>query len=128
MILLWDSSNMEVELTFVDGGKYETLHWPAQRDLARDMLKYLLVKLEERGLDWSSVEGIGVFRGPGSFTGLRIGLTILNTWSNSQHVPIVGELGDGWRERAVKRLSVGENDKIVLPEYGSEARVTSPRK
>lgn len=69
-----------------------------------------------------------MFRGPGSFTGLRIGLTVANTIASAQSLPIVGATGDEWQQQSIDRLSRGESDTIVLPEYGSGARITKPRK
>jgi len=43
-------------------------------------------------------------------------------------LPIVGEIGEAWQETALERLRRGENDHIVLPLYGSDARITQPRK
>ena len=79
---------------------------------------------------------MGIFHGPVavedrcqlSFTGLRIGLAVLNTIAHEQRIPIVGVTGDAWREECLDRLQNGRNDEIVLPEYGAEARVTKPRK
>ena len=66
--------------------------------------------------------------GPGSFTGLRIGLTVLNTIASSQAIPIVGATGDDWQDVAVAGIDSGQNDEIVMPFYGSEANITAPRK
>jgi hypothetical protein len=43
-------------------------------------------------------------------------------------VPIVGGLGDAWQRDVLTALAAGKNEKIVLPEYGGEAHITSPRK
>jgi hypothetical protein len=48
--------------------------------------------------------------------------------AHAEKIPIVGATGEEWRETCERRLADGENDEIVLPEYGGEARVTSPRK
>ena len=72
--------------------------------------------------------GIGVMKGPGSFTGLRIGLTVTNTLADSLSAPIVGATGEDWRETALEKLRAGENEKIVMPEYGAVAHITAPRK
>lgn len=128
MIILWNSAEMEVELTCVEGDRREVVRWQADRHLARDMLGFLRDELAKRGIVMSDVEGIGVFRGPGSFTGLRIGMTVLVTWARAEHIPIVGASGEGWREICLDRLARGEDEGIVLPEYGAPARVTKPRK
>ena len=124
MIVLWNSAEMTVQLTLVDGDKRTNY----ECNLARDMLAYLRDRLAENGASFADISGIGVFRGPGSFTGLRIGLAVLNTIAHEQRIPIVGVTGDAWREECLDRLQNGRNDEIVLPEYGAEARVTKPRK
>ena len=128
MILLWNSAEMEVELTLVDGETRYVERWQADRTLARNMLDFLRQQLAKHDLSFTDVTGIGVFRGPGSFTGLRIGMTVLNTWARAEHIPIVGEVGDGWKLRCLERLKAGDDDQILLPEYGSPAHVTKPRK
>ncbi|MNL84697.1 hypothetical protein D3C87_2127470 [compost metagenome] len=53
---------------------------------------------------------------------------MLNTIADTLAIPIVGVAGDDWQHEAVLRLNTGDNDKIVLPEYGGEAHITQPRK
>jgi len=128
MIVLWNSAEMTVQLTLIDGDKRTDYEWVAERNLARDMLAYLRDRLAENEASFADISGIGVFRGPGSFTGLRIGLAVLNTIAHEQRIPIVGVTGEAWREECLARLQNGRNDEIVLPEYGAEARITKPRK
>ncbi|MFC2369748.1 MAG: hypothetical protein ACFNMB_00810 [Candidatus Saccharimonas sp.] len=128
MIVLWNSAEMTVQLTLIDGDKRTDYEWVAERNLARDMLAYLRDRLAENEASFADISGIGVFCGPGSFTGLRIGLAVLNTIAHEQRIPIVGVTGDAWREECLARLQNGRNDEIVLPEYGAEARITKPRK
>jgi tRNA threonylcarbamoyladenosine biosynthesis protein TsaB len=115
-------------LTLVDNDTQHHDEWQADRTLARDLLGYLRDQLQIAGKTFNDVTGIGVFQGPGSFTGLRIGLTVLNTMASAQHIPIVGVSGDDWQRDALARLQSGENDEIVLPIYGGEANITKPRK
>lgn len=128
MIVLWNSAAMTVYCALVESGETYEYSWEANRSLAHDMLAYLRDRLDEHGRTFDDITGIGVFRGPGSYTGLRIGLTVLNTLANARQIPIVGVTGDAWTDQALKRLDAGRDDKIVLPEYGGEARVTQPRK
>ena len=129
MIILWNSAGIVVELTLVDDtGTQTSYEWPAGRTLARDMLAYLRDRLAEHGNRLTDMTGIGALSGPGSFTGLRIGLTVLNTLAHEQHIPIVGAVGDDWRAACLKRLAHGEDDSIVLPQYGAAAHITQPKK
>lgn len=128
MILLLDTSTPTCSLQLIDGTNRHEYIWQAERELAHGLLLFLVNSLDAHQLAFADLEGIGVFRGPGSFTGLRIGMATLNTIADSERVPIVGELGDEWQSEALRRLGLGEDDKIVLPEYGRDARITKPRK
>ena len=102
--------------------------WQADRQLAHGLLGRLEAFLTDNGLRFEDLNGLFVYQGPGSFTGLRIGITVLNTMAYSLTTPIVGATGERWVENACDRLSRGENDEIVLPHHGAEARITKPRK
>lgn len=124
MIILLDTSTATCFLTVVDDEARQDFEWQAGRTLARGLLKFL----EEKTGDLHDISGIGVMKGPGSFTGLRIGLTVANTLADSLNIPIVGAAGEDWRETALEKLRAGENEKIVMPEYGAVAHITAPRK
>lgn len=128
MIVLWNSADMTVHLTLVDGDARYSYEWRAGRELARDMLAYVRDRLAEHNRAFTDVRGIGVFRGPGSYTGLRIGLTVLNTLASARGIPIVGSTSENWQDECLAMLAKGDDHKIVLPEYGGEAHVTRPRK
>jgi len=128
MILLLDTSTPVCKLTLVDGDWRYDDEWQADRQLAKGLLKYLQEQLAENGKTFQDITGIGVMKGPGSFTGLRIGLTVLNTMADAEQIPIVGASGETWQEQALSKLQAGENEKIVLPLYGGEAHITQPRK
>ncbi len=128
MILLLDTSTPECRLVLVDGDlRYEDT-WQSGRELANGLLEYIQSQLKSQGKTWKDLTGLGVFKGPGSFTGLRIGITVLNTVSYAEKIQIVGEVGDDWQLKAIQRLLAGESDQVVLPEYGGEANITLPRK
>lgn len=112
----------------VDGGRQTLKEWQADRQLAKELLKWLEEQFASEQAQLKDISGIGVFTGPGSFTGLRIGLTVMNTLSDGLSVPIVGETGEGWQAKALERLARGENDKVAMPNYGAEANITTPRK
>lgn len=128
MILLIDTSTAVCQITFIDGEVIRKYDWQADRTLAKKLLGYLSEKLGENGKTWSDITGIGVFAGPGSFTGLRIGITVMNTIADAQAVSIVAGHGDDWQTEVLSKLKSGQNEKIVLPFYGSEAHITAPRK
>jgi len=128
MIVLLDTSTPVCKLSFVDGNWRYDDEWESGRTLAKGLLGYLHDNLQKHGKTWKDISGIVAFKGPGSFTGLRIGLTVLNTFADSESVPIVGTTGDDWQSAGIERLQKGENDELVMPEYGGEPHITTPRK
>lgn len=116
-----------IRLEMGDGTTYD-YEWQADRQLAKELLAYIESRLAEHDAAFSDITGIGVYEGPGSFTGLRIGLTVMNTLADSLNISIVGTTGAEWMATAHDRLEAGENDTLVLPDYGSEAHITKPRK
>lgn len=128
MILLLDTSTGLCKVSIVTDDAQFNTQWQADRQLAKGLLSYIQSELQLRAMELTDCTGIGVFKGPGSFTGLRIGLTVANTLADSLHIPIVGESGADWQQKSVTRLSDDHDDKVVLPDYGADAHITKPRK
>ena len=70
MILLLDTSTPTCKLTLVESDKPIYDEWVADRQLAKGLLEYLKTQLAAQSKTWDDLTGIGVFQGPGSFTGL----------------------------------------------------------
>ena len=102
--------------------KYGT--WLAHRELAETIHLKLAELLKGQQRDLKDISGIVVFQGPGSFTGLRIGITVANALASGLNVPIVASKGQSWLEDGIKTLKKGHNDHIALPEYGAEPHIT----
>jgi len=128
MIIALDTSTPVCKLSFVEGDWRFDDEWESGRTLAKGLLGYLQATMAQHGKNWADISGLVAYKGPGSFTGLRIGLTVLNTLAESESIPIVGVTGDDWRVTGLTRLHHGENDTLVMPEYGAQAHITTPRK
>lgn len=102
--------------------------WQADRELAHGLLTQLETFLAAHGVTFKELKGLFIYSGPGSFTGLRIGITTVNTMAYALDIAVVGAGGDDWRGRAVARLESGDSDRLVLPHYGADARITTPKK
>jgi len=74
------------------------------------------------------LQGIVCYKGPGSFTGLRIGLSLANSMAYAYDIPVVATVGEDWIKQGINKLAAGQNDKIALPEYGRPATTTRPKK
>lgn len=128
MKILINTSTPECLLILVKGNEKYEYKWEAGRSLADGILKFIADCLAKHDTAWEDISGVGVMQGPGSFTGLRIGITTANTMADALDAPIVGGSGEKWIEQVIERLENGQNDKVVMPEYGRDANITTPRK
>jgi tRNA threonylcarbamoyladenosine biosynthesis protein TsaB len=128
MYILLNTADYQCKLIIDQDGDRRESVWDAGRELAKDLLGYIQKRLSENNATLKDLRGIGVMQGPGSFTGLRIGMAVSNTLADSLNIPIVGVVGDNWADQATERLKNGENDKIVMPFYDRPVNITQPRK
>lgn len=102
--------------------------WPAHRQLAETLhikLKELLASQDKQLAD---IKGTVMYQGPGSFTGLRIGLSVGNALAASYDIPVSGNTGDDWVHTGIISLLGGTDSRVVLPEYGAPVHITQQRK
>lgn len=128
MILAVDTSTPTCRVWLVNGPDRKFYSWEAGRGLADGLIGYLRSILQENDARWPDITGVVAYQGPGSFTGLRIGLTVLNTIADDSSIPIVGTTGDDWLTDGLGRIERGDNDGLVMPLYGREPNITKPRK
>ena len=128
LILRTGTEDNLLELRDISGNIKFSNTWPASKLLSEELPGLIEDALSYFNSKFDNVSGIIVFKGPGSYTGLRIGITVVNAIADQVGAPIVGQTGNNWIEDGLERLRHGENDQIVLPEYGGEANITKPRK
>jgi tRNA threonylcarbamoyladenosine biosynthesis protein TsaB len=129
IILTIRTDKPEAEVGLYDDQKqlgYKT--WQAHRALAETLQATIRDILSAQGKNLQDVKGIVCYKGPGSFTGLRIGLTVANALSYAKSIPIVGETGDEWIRRGIERMISGDTEPLALPEYGADVHITTPKK
>lgn len=84
------------------------------KDLAEKLLGFIHEKLQENGKDFQDITEIHFMSGPGSFTGLRIGASIVNTLAHELNIPLYDHYG--------------KKHPIIIPEYGRPANISKPQK
>ena len=116
----------EAELyLYKDQHLLDELKWPAHLELSKTIHKQMDKLLNRSSISLKDVEGIVCFQGPGSFTGLRIGLSVANTLAYANSIPVVAKRGDDWLESGIKDLLAGKNDKIAVPYYDRPAATST---
>lgn len=128
LILTIRTDKPEAEIGLFDGQTklaYEV--WHAHRALAETLHGKIRDLLQSQSKTLADMEGIVIFKGPGSFTGLRIGITVANALAESFKLPIVGTQNT-WIEDGITQLQNGEDDQLVLPEYGAPVHITPPKR
>lgn len=88
--------------------------WGSGKNLAEGLHAFIAEKLAEHNATWQDISEITYFAGPGSFTGLRIGATVVNTLAHELKVPLFDQNG--------------KQHQVIIPDYGRPARITPPRK
>ncbi len=81
----------------------------------------------------SDLTGIVVAAGPGSFTGLRIGISVANTMAYAKNIPIVAPAEtksiEDLLQKGLRMLkSAGSQfDVAAVPFYGADPHITQPK-
>lgn len=129
IILALRTDNPEAELyIYKNGQKLAEIKWHAHLKLAETINSNINEILNKLCISYNDIDGITIYKGPGSFTGLRIGMSVANALAYAQKIPIVAVAGDSWLSDSLLALSNGQNNKIALPEYGSAVHIIKPRK
>ncbi len=128
LILTIRTDNPEAEIGLYDDASqlvYET--WTAHRQLAETLHSKIQELLQAQHTTIHDMQAVACYAGPGSFTGLRIGLTVANTLAYALQSQVVAASGDDWLTRAIERLMNGESDPLAIPEYGADVHITLPK-
>ena len=129
IILTLRTDKPEAEIGFFDDdAELAYIVWHAHRELAETLHAKIKALLENNKLTLKQLEGIAVYKGPGSFTGLRIGATVANALADSLHIPIVSATGEDWAKACCASLAAGKNERAVQPKYGADPHITQQKK
>lgn len=129
LILTIRTDNPEAEIGLYneqDQLAYKT--WQAHRQLAETLHQKLAELLAQHEVTYNDLTGLVVYQGPGSFTGLRIGISVANALAFGLSVPITGQTGSDWQQAGVAALSDNKGVKQVVPEYGAPVHITQQKR
>jgi tRNA threonylcarbamoyladenosine biosynthesis protein TsaB len=90
VLLAIDSSTELAGLALYDGTVQAELTWVAERKHSQQLLPQVQRLLELRGLSPAALTAVAAARGPGSFTGVRVGLATAQGLALALGVPAYG--------------------------------------
>lgn len=122
-----DKPEAEIGLYFDSGQKRQYEKWQAHKQLAETIHNKINEVLETETINWNKINGIICYTGPGSFTGLRIGISVANTLAYSLGIPIIGSTSVDWIKNGLTLIKNGKDQKIVIPNYGKQPSITQPK-
>src|SRR5579864_1237190 len=117
MILAIKTAGSKAELYLLDQAAkpLSSETWEAGRELSAQILIKIEQLLKKSKIGFDGLSAIVVFQGPGSFTSLRIGISVANTMAYALSIPIVGSNAKNWLSQGVKALATAKTGKFVLP-------------
>jgi tRNA threonylcarbamoyladenosine biosynthesis protein TsaB len=89
-LLAIDTSSDRAGLALFDGEALHECIWPAERRQTTEVPPRIADLLERAGLTPAGLGGVAVAIGPGTFTGLRVGLSIAKGLAMAVGLPIIG--------------------------------------
>lgn len=128
LILTFKTDDVQAEISlYNDHQQLATKIWEAHRILADTIHINIVDVLMIGGVRLHELNGVSVFKGPGSFTGLRIGISVANALSYSLNIPITSGMGEAWVTESINALLQKQNERVVVPEYGALPSITKPK-
>ncbi len=103
-------------------------NWQAGRELSTQILSIIEANCDKVAIKLNDLNGIVVYEGPGSYTGLRISISTANALGYSYNFPIAGASGDDWIESGLRKLAKTKGFTPIQPVYGGEVYTTKPKK
>ncbi len=101
--------------------------WTAHRELSTTIHVVIDELLRSCQVTTQDIMGIVYYKGPGSFTGLRIGAAVANALSAAECIPLVQSNEEHWIDSGMKMLKEGKS-QTAQPYYDSEPHITKPKK
>jgi len=124
LVLYLDTANDETKIAVFDSSKLiGKKQWNGRGDLSETLLVKIEEQLKENQVKLSQLEKIAVNPGPGSYTGLRIGIISANFLAWSLGIPVVA----GKISRGGLSIAGETNLGFILPKYLKPASVSKPK-
>ena len=114
-ILALDASTEVCSVAVGDGSQVTSRFCDIPKSHSKMLLPLIDEVLTEANLTLADLDAIAVTRGPGSFTGIRIGLGIVQGLSYGANIPIVGLSTLEALAETARQNGLCEHDGIIVP-------------
>jgi tRNA A37 threonylcarbamoyladenosine modification protein TsaB len=111
--------------------KFKILHHTTDRRV--NILIFLDKLLKDAKTPLEKIKGLVVVTGPGSFSGIRTALAIVNTLAMGLKIPAAGvylapnKSNEDLIKQGLKKLLLTKKNTLVMPHYGAEPNITKPK-
>lgn len=102
--------------------------WEAHRMLAETLHSKIELLLNSSEIKIEQITGIVFYKGPGSFTGLRIGASVCGALAYSVDGPVSSTNGNEWINEGIDSILGGEKSTSPVIEYGQPVHITQQKK
>lgn len=132
-IVAIDTTESDTGIGLIGTDIYDIQTWISYRNQSKELLPKIDKLLRKHKIKPEQLKWVSVNLGPGSFTGLRVGISIANTFGYGLNIPVIGKSNlEGDIKTRVEALlelkTTSKSFKQVLPEYGRPPRITKPKK
>lgn len=111
-----------------DSKELSAKSWEAGRELSTQILSVIEANCKKVAISLNQLDGIIVYEGPGSYTGLRISISVANAIGYSEAIPVVGSTSENWIAEGLEKLKTVKIFTPISPVYGGEVYTTKPKK
>jgi len=129
-LIINTSDNEKVSLVLIRGKSIIKKEFKIDFFESEKILLFINRFLRKNKIKLVNLKGLGVFKGPGPFTALRVGITIANTLSYALNIPVLG-----FRENEIKnpkklgkKIEQNKSKALIKPFYGQLPSITKPKK
>lgn len=132
MFLYLDTTEEETKIKLFDkkGKLVDKKIWQSKKNQSKELLAEIDKIFIKNKLSKSNLLGIFVNKGPGSYTGLRVGLSTANAMAFSLNIPILG-VKNGFNPAKIKEVMANfkKESQIssILPIYKYPASISKSK-
>ena len=90
-VLSIDTSSKIASIAIIEDGRVlDEMHVLSEEEHSQTLMPMIEKMFNDNNMDLDEIDLIGCSRGPGSFTGIRIGIATAKAFSDAKNIPLIG--------------------------------------